>query len=319
MVAAQVGLEAQPPGGRPPPPAAPWPSAARPRSWGRSAPGGPASPPAGRGRGRTPPRSRPASSAPPAASPGGPAGGRGRRRRSASSRQRVNSSSNWSTTTQPGRRLAGRPAARALPRRPGAALARAASSCAWGAAPGRTWRRRSPGSRSRQGRHQPGQDHRRLAAPGGAQHGQEGVRVQALPQPLHQGLAPEEERPILGAEGLQAPEGAAGVVGRRALAQGQGPEGQVERLQADARRPSARRPPAPRRAAGARASGGTCCPPAQDGEPPRRLRPQLLQQHRGPLGQQRLQAVEAVADLGRGEGLGRSQRRIEEGQARPAG
>ena len=117
--------------------------------------------------------------------------------RCASSWVCVKSSSNWSATTIRG---PGRP--------PGNAL-----QLGEGGGAGAQVGQAVSGRACLQGGHQSGQGEGGLATAGGAQDGQgRGARSGAL-QAGDQGLAPEEELPVLQAEGVEAPEGAAG--GRR--------------------------------------------------------------------------------------------------------
>ena len=63
----------------------------------------------------------------------------------------------------------------------------------------------APGQRAALQRgHEAGADERRLAASGGAEHGEEACRLQLLEQPLHVGVAPEEELGVLLLERLEA-------------------------------------------------------------------------------------------------------------------
>ena len=85
-----------------------------------------------------------------------------------------------------------------------------------------------------QRRDQPGHDQGGLAGAGWPEHGQEVVPGQPLAQPGDELLPAKEEGPLLVAESGQALEGAACVVGGRLLAQRQGVEAEVQRLDAEA-------------------------------------------------------------------------------------
>ena len=175
------------------------------------------------------------------------------------------------------------------------APARAASSWATGSAPGVSDRRASPPRRGQQA----GQDERGLAAARRPQDRQEGVLRRGAPRAARR--APRGRRRTRGRRAGRAT--GRGTAGGRRTAAASAPrasagEAEVGHLGAEPRR-SPRGPLAV--APGASGlSAGRSAPrrAAHDRAAAAKRRPQ----DRGPVGQQRLEAVEAVADLGRRQG-----------------